>query len=92
MAMLLQYYRWTQHWLVSLPYSRLNSAQCHIDLVVDCGIICINFFCVLFYILQGGNDTAYVCFIKNGTVAFTGAYLDNDTLTKQNVGDELLLF
>lgn len=60
------------------------------DLVVECGIICINFFCVLFYNLQGGNDTTYVCFNDNGTVKFTGASLENDQLTKQTVGDVLL--
>ncbi|XP_056884295.1 uncharacterized protein si:cabz01007794.1 isoform X3 [Takifugu flavidus] len=33
----------------------------------------------------GGNDTTYVCFNKNGSVKFTGASLNNNQLTKQNV-------
>lgn len=80
--------------LVRLPSSLTDedNAQWHMDLVVECGIICINFFCVLFYILQGGNDTAYVCFQDNGVVKFTGGNLNNDQLTKQNVGDVLLSF
>ncbi|TWW52981.1 hypothetical protein D4764_0267610, partial [Takifugu flavidus] len=35
----------------------------------------------------GDNDTTYVCFNNNGSVKFTGASLNNNQLTKQNVGD-----
>lgn len=73
--------------LVSFPslLTDKHNAQWHMDFVVQRGIICINFFCVLFYILQGGNDTTYVCFNNNGTIEFTGAILNNGQLTKQNV-------
>ncbi|XP_056880817.1 uncharacterized protein LOC130521208 isoform X1 [Takifugu flavidus] len=33
----------------------------------------------------GGSDTTYVCFNNNGNVKFTGASLNNNQLTKQNV-------
>ncbi|XP_029696611.1 putative ferric-chelate reductase 1 isoform X2 [Takifugu rubripes] len=33
----------------------------------------------------GGSDTTYVCFNNNGNVEFTGASLNNNQLTKQNV-------
>ncbi|TWW63487.1 hypothetical protein D4764_03G0004950 [Takifugu flavidus] len=37
------------------------------------------------YIAAGGSDTTYVCFNNNGNVKFTGASLNNNQLTKQNV-------
>lgn len=51
-------------------------------------IICINHVCGLLNISQG----IYICFNMNGTIAFSGGVLTNNSLIKANVRPDFFSF